>query len=164
MAGNQLNGLARRWKRKFPDHDASTIEPTARLGAAGRAIGLFHGDVLREYGLQLSDYQVLSFLLTADEGDSLSPTSLSQALRQTPAGMTKTLDRLEEKGLIRRASSTSDRRSTEIRLTTRGERAAEEACLAEAQAQRALFSVFSKTELATLNSYLSRLLDALGRG
>lgn len=163
MAEKQLEGLAERWEARFPGIDAATVEPIARLGAVSRAIAHFHGDVLRPHGLQLSDYQVLSILLTGAPGDEPSPKRLSEVLRQTPAGMTKTLDRLETLRAIRRVSSPADRRSVLIELTARGKRLAEQACLAELDAQQELLGGFTKKELATLNGLLQRLLGALTR-
>ena len=164
MVDKELDGLAERWAARLPGEEVSTVEPVARLGGLARLIERFHRQTLQPFDLELSDYQVLAALWSADEATEVSPTQLASLLKQTPAGMTKTLDRLEARKSIRRVQSASDRRSFSIRLTASGRRLAERACRAELEAQQELFADFDERELARFDGFLRRLVGALLRG
>jgi DNA-binding MarR family transcriptional regulator len=164
MIDKELDGLAERWAARLPGEDVSTVEPVARLGGVARLVEQFHRKTLQPFELELSDYQVLAALWSTDEETEMSPTQLARFLKQTPAGMTKTLDRLEARKSIRRVQSESDRRSLSIHLTAQGRRLAERACRAELAAQQDLFSGFGARELGRLDGFLRRLVAALAHG
>ena len=67
-----------------------------------------------------SECFVLISLLLRGEPYSLSPTTLCAFSLQTPGGMTKTLNRLEDDGLIRRRTDKEDRRALLVELTAKG--------------------------------------------
>jgi DNA-binding MarR family transcriptional regulator len=78
---------------------------------------------------------------------------------QLDAGaMTRTLDRLEAKGLCRRERSDSDRRVVNINLTDAGRTAAAEIPHVLSRVQNANLSGFSTDEFETLKGYLRRIL------
>jgi len=164
MIDKDLDGLSERWAARLPGEDVSTVEPVARLGRVARMVEQFHRKTLQPFELELSDYQVLAALWSADEGTEMSPTQLARLLKQTPAGMTKTLDRLEGRDCIRRVHRESDRRSWSIRLTANGRRLADRACRAELEAQQELLAEFDDRELARFDGFLRRLVGALQRG
>lgn len=161
MVEKELDGLADRWSERLPGENVATVEPVARLGGVARLVERFHRRTLQPFDLELSDYQVLAALWSAQQGASLSPTQLARLLKQTPAGMTKTLDRLESRESIRRVQRSTDRRSMSIRLTAAGRRLAERACRAELEAQQELFADFEDRELARFDGFLRRLVEAL---
>jgi DNA-binding MarR family transcriptional regulator len=163
MSDNELDGLSERWAERLPGEDVSTVEPVARLGSVARLIAQFHRATLQPFGLELSDYQVLAALWSSDDATGMSPTQLAGYLKQTPAGMTKTLVRLESRKSVRRVQSKIDRRSVSVRLTAQGRRLAERACYAELVAQQDLMSEFSNPELARFDDLLKSLVEALGR-
>ena len=88
------------------------------------------------------------------------PTRLgvvAEHLRIAPRSATDVVDRLEERGLVRRAADPSDRRATTVELTTEGE-----AVLADVEAERrqeaaAFFGALSDRERAALAAILGKL-------
>jgi DNA-binding MarR family transcriptional regulator len=76
-------------------------------------------------GLTASEVAVLGAL--DRDGPVLSPTRLQGVVIQSPGGLTKTLRRLEDAGLIRRRTDPEDRRALLVELTAKGRRAAERA-------------------------------------
>src|SRR4051794_16238698 len=60
-------------------------------------------------------------------GPVLSPTRLQVLVIQSPGGLTKTLRRLEDAGLVRRRTDPDDRRSLLVELTAKGRRASDRA-------------------------------------
>ncbi len=161
MIDKELDGLSERWAARLPGEDVSSVELMARLGRVARMVERFHRQALAPFELELSDYQVLAALWSADDATELSPSQLADWLKQTPAGMTKTLDRLERRKSIRRVQSRTDRRSWTIRLTASGRRLADRACRAELEAQQELFAEFERGELRRFDGLLRRLVGAL---
>jgi MarR family transcriptional regulator, 2-MHQ and catechol-resistance regulon repressor len=71
------------------------------------------------YGLSLAQVDVLGVLARA-ENASLSCSEIAQRTLITKGGITGILDRLEARGLIKRMPSRDDRRSVQVRLSTKG--------------------------------------------
>jgi DNA-binding MarR family transcriptional regulator len=124
---------------------------------------VFHGEVLTRFGLSHAEYGVLGALRIVGPPHSLSPTQLRQSVRQTPAGITKTLGRLERAGFIVRSLASGDRRTLLVELTPAGIEMAERLFLVETAAQQARLKGLSHTQrrrlLAALR-VLNRVLDS----
>jgi DNA-binding MarR family transcriptional regulator len=73
---------------------------------------------IRRDDITLQQAAVLRILV---QNGPCSMNRLSEELLVTPPNVTGIIDRLEVKGLVVRAESKEDRRSTEIRLTVKGE-------------------------------------------
>ena len=76
-------------------------------------------------GLTFADYLVLGVIRRSPGGRS-APTAIAGVLGRTTGGMTLTLDRLEDAGLLRRRRSPDDGRRVIVDLTARGARLATE--------------------------------------
>ena len=76
-----------------------------------------------------------------------------------PGAMTRMLDRLEAKGLCRRARCTEDRRVVNVELTPEGEAAAAFVPQALCEVWNAHLAGFTRDEWQTLKTYLRRMLD-----
>ncbi len=81
--------------------------------------------ILEPAGLATWEYDVLSALRRAGAGVGVRPTELCKSAQLTSGAMTHRLDRLEERGLLRREAGERDRRSIDIFLTARGKRLVE---------------------------------------
>jgi len=73
------------------------------------------------FDLNMSQYLAMSMLL-ADEGKPTMPSELGLTLEATRTQVTRLLDGLEARELVRRHASTQDRRSLELSLTPAGRR------------------------------------------
>jgi DNA-binding MarR family transcriptional regulator len=82
--------------------------------------------------------------------------------------MTRMLDRLEAKGLLRRLRSEEDRRVVNLELTPEGERIAEHIPYVLADTLNEMLAGFKREEWLALKGYLERMLanggSAKGRG
>jgi len=90
-----------------------------------------------------------------------SPSRLAAALGTDTAGMTRLLDRLEDKGLIRRAGRGADRRSVRVELTGAGAALAPRLAPVFGQVIGRLFDGFAPRELQRLSAMLGRMHDNL---
>jgi DNA-binding MarR family transcriptional regulator len=74
------------------------------------------------------------------------------------ASMSRMLDRLEEKDLLRRERSESDRRVVHLHLTTKGKKVANRIWPIVVEGMHVHLDGFKKEELAQLNDLLGRML------
>ena len=83
---------------------------------------------------------------------------LARVSQMGVASMTRMLDRLEEKELLRRERSETDRRVVNLHLTPKGRKAASKIWPIVVEGMHVHLDGFRKEELAQLNDLLSRML------
>ena len=83
---------------------------------------------------------------------------LARVSQMGVASMTRMLDRLEEKDLLRRERSETDRRVVNLHLTPKGRKAASKIWPIVVEGMHVHLDGFRKEELAQLNDLLSRML------
>jgi DNA-binding MarR family transcriptional regulator len=110
-------------------------------------------------GMTASEGAVLAML--REVGPVLSPTRLQVLVIQSPGGLTKTLRRLEEGGLVRRRSDPGDRRSLLVELTAKGRRASERSSAAVDDHYAGLLADLGPEDRRALADLLGRALDRL---
>lgn len=102
------------------------------------------------------------YKLLRGEGDTVA--GLSRDLGIDPASMTRAVDRLQAKGLVRRERSTEDRRVVHLALTDAGREVATKVPGVLAEVLNAHLSDFSHGEWQQMLQFLHRMLangDAL---
>lgn len=92
------------------------------------------------------------------KGRASTLAELARELQIDPGALTRTLDRLEAKGLCRRERSTEDRRVSHLTLTDTGLAAAAQVPHVLSQVQNAYLKGFSHEEWQQLLGMLRRLL------
>lgn len=92
-----------------------------------------------------------------------SPSQCAGPLGTDTAGMTRLLDRLEEKGLIRRGRRPGDRRAVVIELTDGGQALHPRVAPVFDQVSARLTAGFTPAERATISDLLQRMIDNLHR-
>jgi DNA-binding MarR family transcriptional regulator len=98
-------------------------------------------------------------------GQGRTVAELAAACLMDAGAMTRTLDRLERKGLVRRTRSAQDRRVVDLALTPQGRAAADGIPFVLCEVFNARLAGFSREEWQQLQSFLSRMLDnAAGSG
>lgn len=100
--------------------DAQSLQVwTNFLEAHTRLMRLLEQDLKSEHGITLAEYDVLHRLEQA--GDTpLRMTALADALLYTTGGLTRLIDRMQNRGLIERSASPEDRRVTYVVLSPGG--------------------------------------------
>lgn len=115
------------WKQELPEVDASGIPLFVIANAVMLRFKAWQANMLASYGINLSDFQILSTLYLSPHG-GLTPSELRTTLWLTPGGVTRTIKRLQETGLVEHQQSIVDRRMTHVGLTRQGKRTAREIC------------------------------------
>jgi DNA-binding MarR family transcriptional regulator len=114
-------------------------------------------DLLNEHGLTLSDYEVLLYLIRAEDG-MMRRVDLAESVLLTASGITRLLDGLERAGYVEKASCKSDARVSYAKITVAGRETFKAASVTHRAGIEELFTGrFSESELASLAMLLGRL-------
>jgi DNA-binding MarR family transcriptional regulator len=144
--------------RELPGFDWEAPVLQGRIGALANLSAAFTKATLVRFGLTLVEQQVLGILRA---GTVDTPGALARATHQSAAGMTRTLDRLEGRGLLRRKAHSSDRRSVAVVLTAKGRTQADRKLIAEATAWETALDGMTRAELDAINNSLDTLMRRL---
>jgi DNA-binding MarR family transcriptional regulator len=106
--------------------------------------------------LRAADYLVLVTLAT---GDVETASSVCSVLAHDPGAMTRKIDALEKRGLVRRVRSDEDRRAIKLELTPEGRKLYPKALAAAVATANEFLEGFTKSEVKSLESFLQRILD-----
>jgi len=92
-------------------------------------------------------------------GAATTAAELARECQLDTGAMTRLLDRLEAKELVRRVRSVADRRVVNLELTDEGRAAAEEVPHVLCRVQNEFLAGFDEAEWKQLQAYLRRILD-----
>jgi DNA-binding MarR family transcriptional regulator len=111
------------------------------------------------------DFDLLATLRRAGAPDHRTPGELSASMMVTSGAVTKRVDRLEQRGLVERTVSASDRRGREIRLTDAGRGLVDELVVDHWASEDRLLAALDQDERVQLVALLRKLLlDLEGPG
>lgn len=119
--------------------------------------------ILAEADARLADFDLTHaqwlplFKLAAKHCDTVA--ALSRELELDPGAMTRSLDRLEAKGLVRRERSTEDRRVVNLVLTEEGRKVARKVPPVMAEVLNKHLQGFSEAEWKQLIALLARMVE-----
>jgi DNA-binding MarR family transcriptional regulator len=115
-------------------------------------------------GLSLADYDVLVLLTEAPDG-RLRMFELVDDLQWEQSRLSHHVARMQRRGLVAREECTTDKRGAFVVLTDAGREAIEKAAPGHVDTVRRLvFDGLSKEQVATLESFVSRVLFRLNEG
>ena len=123
-AGDAIDVATEQWASTWPTLDASPGEVLARIQRLGQLIEDRQNQRLRRRpGLpirNLGDFDVLRALRRSGSPFALTPGEIARAMLVSAAGLTGRIHRLQSDGWITREPSSSDGRSTLVKLTEEG--------------------------------------------
>ena len=122
--------------------------------AAVTTVDLYERHIGQPFGLSKVEYSLLLLLLA---NGPLTPKRLGRALALSGPKLTLLLDRLEERGLLRRERSVTDGRSQNIVLTEAGHQQTQAAGAAAAPMERELEDRLSRAERMMLIELLRKV-------
>ena len=111
---------------------------------------------LERFGLNSTHFLVLKHL---GEGAARTAADLCRLNRYDTGAMTRILDRLEEKGLVRRERGREDRRVVFLRLAPAGRALLPRLIAIGTRVVDAHLAGFSANEIEALKGYLHRMID-----
>ncbi|RQW64439.1 MarR family winged helix-turn-helix transcriptional regulator [Vibrio viridaestus] len=156
---DSIDKIIDQWATEKPELDT---EPMSILGRMMRLFKYLEAEVAnthKAFGLKLGEFDVLATLRRSGSPFTLTPSEMMNSVMLTSGAMTNRLDRLEDKELIQRQHSESDRRSVSISLTPKGLDLIEKALLAHVETQHRLTRSLNKEQKETINSLFKQWLD-----
>ena len=154
---DEVERLVAGWRRALPDLDVSPLEVLSRVTRLARHLDRQRTTVFARHELETWTFDVLSALRRA-EGEQLSPGQLLAQTLVTSGTMTNRIDRLEERGLVRRKPDPSDARSVRVQLTAAGRRRVDAALSDLVARENSILVSLDESERATLATLLRRIV------
>jgi DNA-binding MarR family transcriptional regulator len=111
---------------------------------------------LERFGLNSTQFTVLKLL---GEGTARTAADLCRLNRFDTGAMTRILDRLEEKGLVRRERGREDRRVVFLRLAPQGRALLPRLLAVATRVVDTHLAGFSANEIEAFKGYLRRMID-----
>jgi len=142
-----------------PIYAIETFRPSHGIGAfIGRARRTIVEAIEQRLApLEISHAQWIVVMLLGD-GTAATAAELCKILIYDPGAMTRLLDRLEKKGVLRRMRAKGDRRTVRLELTAEGRRLYPRILEALVQEYNRLLRGFSRSEVRRLEQLLGRMV------
>lgn len=161
-AVQRIELVVAQWRAQRPDLDAAVMAEVAHILHVARLVGDRLAAKAAEHGLQVGEADVLFTLYRAGSPHRLSPTALAESTLVATGTMTNRLDKLEQRGLVRRTPNPDDRRGLAIELTAAGSKLADSLVTEHVENEREMLSALSPREREQLKRTLGKLLTHLG--
>jgi DNA-binding MarR family transcriptional regulator len=142
-----------------PIYAIETFRPSRGVGACiGRARRTIVEAIDRKLApLDISHAQWIVLMLLGD-GAASTAAELCKILIYDPGAMTRLLNRLEKKGVLRRVRANGDRRTARLELTAGGRRLYPRILEALVEVFNRLLRGFSKSDVRQLEHLLKRMV------
>ena len=158
---DEVDELVLAWRRERADLDLAPVEVFSRIGRLGRLLDRARRDAFTALAIEPWEFDVLAALRRAGTPYRLSPGQLLRETMVTSGTMTNRIDRLSDRGLVKRSADPSDRRGILVGLTATGKSTVDGAFEALLDSERELLSELSASERRQLAGLLKRLMRPL---
>ena len=154
--------VVQQWRAERPDLDTSPVLVIGRIPRIAAALTPELVAVYARHGLGEGDFDVLATLRRQGAPYSLTPGELGERTMVTSGAVSKRVDRLEARGLVRRRPSPSDGRSRTVALTPVGRRLIDAAMEDHVANEARLLAGLDPADRSALGDLLGRLAASLG--
>ena len=161
VGSDVVDGILAQWRTERPDLDP---RPIAVFGRITRTYQLNQGrlrSLLATFELTPATFDVLANLRRSGPGARKTAGEIAKSSLLSTGGTTFRLDRLEERGLIRRSATDYDKRVTHVELTDRGRALIDEVMTAHLAQEARLLAGLAPDEVDTLGRLLAKLEASL---
>ncbi len=163
MARNEhdaVDRITQQWASVRPDVDSTPIEVIGRVSRLSRMIDRRLSENFATFGIENWMYDVLATLRRVGPPHELTAGDLVGQSMVTTGAITNRIDRLEQRGLVERASA-ADRRKVIVRLTASGLALVDEVVQSHMATERELLAGLSDRQQRELAAMLRTLLIGL---
>jgi DNA-binding MarR family transcriptional regulator len=156
-----VDRITAQWHAVRPDVDVSPITVIGRVSRLSRLVDRRLAENFARHGIENWMYDVLATLRRSGEPYELAAGDLVRQTMVTTGAITNRIDRLEERGLVERATA-DDRRKVIVRLTKQGLDLVDEVVQGHMATEREILAVLSPRQQEVLAGLLRTTLLALG--
>jgi DNA-binding MarR family transcriptional regulator len=148
-----------------PYYRVTNLEASNSVGYLIKRCGVLMTQIAerRFEAVSVSFTQWVTLMRLGAQPSHMSATQLSRELGHDMGALTRVVDELERRGLVRRERSRRDRRAVEIAITASGRRQAASAKRVMVGLLNELVEPYDRAEIVTLIGLLQRLLLHLQR-
>jgi DNA-binding MarR family transcriptional regulator len=136
MEKDIVDDILDQWSEERPELDTASLGVVIRVMTLYRTFLRQATKALEPLDLELWEYDVLSALRRQGRPFALPATRLARETDLSSGAMTNRIDRLTDRGFVRRRADRSDRRSVIIILTAEGQRVINDAIQVRLDAAR----------------------------
>ena len=141
-------------------YDATSYDPKRSIGGLlGRvkmAMGAALDAELARLDITAAQYVILTSIAL---GEADSASGLCKGISYDPGAMTRMLDRLERRGLLRRIAHPNDRRASNLELTAEGKDVYPKLRASAMKVLNSFLAGFTPQEARKLERFLQRMLE-----
>lgn len=150
--------IVQAWLRERPDLDVQPLAVLSRVTRLARHLDHARAEAFQIHALDGWEFDVLAALRRAGDPYTLSPGQLSSQTLVTSGTMTNRVDRLAERGFVRRTPDPSDRRGVRVELTDSGKQTVDGAFIDLLKREHELLESLADTERMELAELLRTLM------
>ena len=158
---DMVDRIAEQWSSVRPDLDMAPMLVVGRISRLSRLIDRKLAENFARHGIEAWMYDVLATLRRSGEPYELAAGELVDQTMVTTGAMTNRIDRLEERGLVERDTSPTDRRKVVVRLTPAGRELVDTVAAGHLETERRLLEPLSAPQQNDLIRHLRLLLLGL---
>jgi DNA-binding MarR family transcriptional regulator len=140
-------------------YDPKTFDPSTGIG---RLLTRVKGDIMDMLDRELAPFDITAaqyvILVKLASGETDSASTLCKGVSYDPGAMTRMIDRLERKGLVRRVRSADDRRKILVELTEEGKAVYPKLIEGAVRTINHFLRDFTRAEAEQLENFLRRML------
>jgi DNA-binding MarR family transcriptional regulator len=141
-----------------PIYDPKTFDPKTGIGGLLSRVKMRMFEEL-DHELERFDITAAQYVILVGLASGVDSTSgLCKGVSYDPGAMTRMIDRLEKKGLVRRVRSPEDRRVVKLELSDEGKMVYPKLIATAAEVANRRLEGFTKAEVSELEGYLQRML------
>jgi DNA-binding MarR family transcriptional regulator len=159
---DDVDRLVAAWRRERPDLDVAPLHVLSRIARLAKEHDRIRAAAFAEHDLDAWEFDVLAALRRAGDPYELTPGRLVAETMVTSGTMTTRVDRLIERGLVRRRPDPRDRRGVLVRLTPAGRDIVDAAMSTLLDHEHALVAALGAGDRKALPGMLRRLLLVAG--
>ncbi len=141
----------------------TALQPPGEGLSVGYLMGRARASLLSGLDAELAPFDLTGMQFAAlkhlSEGAARTAAELCRFMQYDTGAMTRILDRLEAKSLVRRERSREDRRTVVLRLTPGGRAQIVRLAAVVGRVLEAHLAGFNNEEIEALKSYLGRMID-----
>jgi DNA-binding MarR family transcriptional regulator len=161
---DEVDDLVAAWQAERPDLDVRPMQVLSRISRLARHLDRERRSAFAAHDLESWEFDVLAALRRNGAPYELSPGALLRATLVTSGTMTNRINRLEDKGLVRRRPDPQDKRGVLVTLTAAGQARADATLAGLLEAEQALLAGLPEASRDTLAGLLRVLLAPLDAG
>jgi len=161
---DEVDDLVAAWRAERPDLDVRPMQVLSRISRLARHLDRERRSAFAAHDLESWEFDVLAALRRNGAPYELSPGALLRATLVTSGTMTNRINRLEDKGLVRRRPDPQDKRGVLVTLTSAGQARVDATLAGLLESEQALLAGLPEASRDTLAGLLRVLLAPLDAG